>query len=196
MFPSRFTRLHLKLRSKKCCALWPFSPKAPTVGCVLCVFVVKNPFSVAVLHRALWVSFIPHRSHRVAARKSTTPCLSSACYSTDVRYQYGPFSTLHASPFPVGCFPLHDMHIFDVMKCTYLYRQPPSSPLHHPTQDTSNVGFSRHPLSLLPSLIPSPSYFFLLTFSFPPSRPILSAGKDKHLPDSLAGANPILGGET
>ena len=61
-------------------ALWPFSV---VVLCVLCVSVVNNPLSVALLngsHRALWVSLIPsnaglcatmpvalavpHRSHR------------------------------------------------------------------------------------------------------------------------------------
>jgi hypothetical protein len=127
---SGFTRFHLKLRSQTCSSsLCPFSPQAPTVGCVLCVFVVKNPLSVAVLHRS---SFIPHRSHRVAARKSTTPCLLGARYSTNVRHHNRPFSALHAPSISVGRFQSHDMHIFDVNKCTYLYRQPPSSALPGP----------------------------------------------------------------
>ncbi len=107
-----------------------FSPQAPTVDvsvlrlkrlllvcpslclffvsvlCVLRVFVVENPLSVAVLHRS---SFIPHRSHRVAARKSTTPCLLGARSGHNVGHQYGPFSALHASPISVGRLPSHDI---------------------------------------------------------------------------------------
>jgi hypothetical protein len=62
------------------------------------------------------------------------------------------------------CWPLpeHDMHIFDVMKCTYLYRQPPgsvgrsSSFILHPFHCGANVGhyplpyFIPHPSSLIP----------------------------------------------
>jgi hypothetical protein len=88
-----------------------------SVLCVLCVFVVKNPLSVAVLHR----------TRTVAARMSTTPCINRARYSLDVRYRFGAFSALNTSPNSVGRLPLHDMHIFDVNKCTYLYRQLPSS---------------------------------------------------------------------
>jgi hypothetical protein len=32
------------------------------------------------------------------------------------------------------------MHIFDVIKCNYLYRQPPRSALWHPFKHASNVG--------------------------------------------------------
>ncbi len=113
-----------------------------SVLCVLCVFVVK-PSSVAVLHRshrALWVSFIPHRSHRVAARKSTTPCINQARYSINVRHQYRALSRLHTISISVSHAPQHDMHIFDVNKCTYLYRQLPPSPLSPPHKNNSNLG--------------------------------------------------------
>jgi hypothetical protein len=65
------------------------------VLCVLCAFVVKEPLSVAVLHR----------TRMVVARKSTTPCLKGARYKPNVRHQYGAFSPLHASLISIGRSP-------------------------------------------------------------------------------------------
>jgi hypothetical protein len=100
-------------------------PFSVAVLCVLCVFVVK-PLSVAVPHRS---SFIPHRSHRVAARMSTTPCLKGVRHSTDVGHQCRTFSTLRAPSLSVSNLAAHDMINRNVNKCTYLYRQLPLSTL-------------------------------------------------------------------
>ncbi len=43
-------------------------------------------------------------------------------------------------PISVGRFRIHDMHIFNVNKCTYLYGQPPSSALCHPTKTLPTWG--------------------------------------------------------
>jgi hypothetical protein len=101
-----------------------FSPEAPTAG--LSVFVVvlrlkrlllvcplclcgENTSSVAVLHRshrALWVSFIPHRSpvaplHRscmIPVRASTTSCSNVTHCDPQIGHPIGPFLALQ--PFP------------------------------------------------------------------------------------------------
>jgi hypothetical protein len=92
------------------------------VLCVLCVFVVKNPLSIAALHRTCMV----------AAQKSTAPCLNGARLSTNVRHQYGAFSARPASSISVGCLLNDDMINRNVIKCNHLYRQLPSSALSHP----------------------------------------------------------------
>ncbi len=81
-----------------------------------------------------------HRSCTLPARPVTVRRLNAARYSLDVTHQYGAFSPLHASLISVGRFQIHDMHIFDVIKCNYLYRQPPRSALWHPFKHASNVG--------------------------------------------------------
>ena len=74
-----------------------------------------------------------HRTCMVAARKSFTPRSNVAHRSRNVRHQNGPFSALHAPSLSVAAPSLHDMHIFDVNKCTYLYGQLPSPALlEHP----------------------------------------------------------------
>jgi hypothetical protein len=65
-----------------------------SVLCVLCLFVVKNPLSAAVLHR----------TRMIAARMSTTPCLNHARYSLDVGHPCRAFSALHASLISVDRF--------------------------------------------------------------------------------------------
>ncbi len=110
-----------------------------SVLCVLCVSVVKirHSSSVAVLHRSSFIlhrSHIPHRSpvtpfHRscvVPARKPTTRALMSSTPATR-GHPNRSFSTLRASSISVGPVPLHDMHIFDVIKCNHFYRQLPPS---------------------------------------------------------------------
>jgi hypothetical protein len=104
-------------------------PLVVSVLCVLCVSVVKNPLFVAVLHR----------TRMVAARMSTTPCSLGARYSINVRHQFEAFSALHASLISVGAPSLHDMHIFDVNKCTYLYRQPAPPTLRKLPENAFNV---------------------------------------------------------
>jgi hypothetical protein len=148
-----------------------------SVLCVLCAFVVK-PLSVAVLHRshrALWVSFIPHRSliphrspvaplHRsstVPARKSTTLRSNVIHPNRHVGHPNRSFSTLRASSISVGPVPLHDMHIFDVIKCHHFYRQlPPAATPSKGVQRWLNV---TQPDNLarcrLPYFIPHPSSF-------------------------------------
>ena len=103
------------------------------VLCVLCVFVVNIPLSVAVLHRFCMEP----------ARIATTPRSKVAHRSRDVRHQIRPFSALRASSVSVGRFPEHDTINFNVNKCTYVYGQPPTSALWHPTQNASNVGKCR-----------------------------------------------------
>ena len=134
--PSQLTHLFLlNLRSRKCSSrlkrlllvcpsLCPFSPQAPTVGCVLCAFVVKLfPFTlVAPLHG----------TRAVPARLSTTSRSTAAHPSRDVRHPCGAFLALRAAPNSVDPFQSHDTIKYDVNKCTYLYGQPPSSALHHP----------------------------------------------------------------
>ncbi len=78
-----------------------------SVLCVLCVFVVKNPLSVALLHR----------TRMAAARKSSTPCLLGVRYSFDGGYQYGAFSTLCAAPISVGRFPHANKNSKDNFQC-------------------------------------------------------------------------------
>jgi hypothetical protein len=91
----------------------------------------------------------------------------------------------------------------DVRTCRNTYRKllgtaPTLAWVH--TQNNSNVGeCGGFRDNLCRPCLPGSLFLFpfsLFPFPFPPSRPILSAGKDKRLPDSLAGANPILGGET
>jgi hypothetical protein len=94
----------------------PFSPKAPTFGCVLCVFVVKNPLSVHSLHG----------TRAVPARPSTTPCTDVIHFSRLVGHLCEAFSTRHASPISVRPYKTWIHNIFNVIKCNHLYRQLPT----------------------------------------------------------------------
>ncbi len=62
---------------------------------VLCVFVVKSPLFVSVLHR----------TRMAPARMSTTLCLKGVRYSLNVGHQCEVFSPPHASLISVGRFP-------------------------------------------------------------------------------------------
>ena len=81
-----------------------------------------------------------HRSSTVPARESTTSRSNVNHHSRHVGHHNRPFSPLRASPISVSPPPLHDMHIFDVIKCHHFYRQPPPSALWHPTKNVFNVG--------------------------------------------------------
>jgi hypothetical protein len=92
-----------------------------------CAFVVKNPLSVAV-PRPL------HQSCTLPARYVATRRLNGARRRHHVRHQFGAFLTLRAPSLSVSSFPLHDMHIFNVNKCTYVYSQPLPFTLWQPTK--------------------------------------------------------------
>jgi hypothetical protein len=125
-------------------SLLAFSPTAPTPRCRLSASQVR-PLSVPSLHPSL-VSTL-YRKCAEAAWMSTIPCSNVIHRNRDVGHQCGAFSRHRASSLSVGRSPLHDMHIFDVNKCTYVYRQLPSSPLWHPHKNVFNVakcGAVRH----------------------------------------------------
>ena len=76
----------------------------------------------------------------VAARKSPTPRSNVMHRRRHVGHQNGPFSALHAPSISVGNPAAHDMHIFDVNNCTYVYGQLPSPTFWRATKPNSNVG--------------------------------------------------------
>jgi hypothetical protein len=92
----------------------------------------------AIPRRSLVASL--HRSCVVPARVSTTPCLLGARRSTHVGHQNRPFSARRAASISVGPLPEHDMHIFDVNKCTSVYGQLPPSPLLEATKAVPTQG--------------------------------------------------------
>ena len=65
----------------------PFSPKAPTVGCVLCVFVVKSPYSTSLLPL-----FPAAKNARNVAK----------CGSIDIRLPSGHCAAPHRKQFKCG----------------------------------------------------------------------------------------------
>ena len=129
----------------------PFSPKAPTVGVfVLCV---RSPCSLCLC------------GEKSVPRCSPSSKLHDSC--SDVHHSMlawcalqpqcrAPESPIFGSPcLPHLCSPLskHDMHIFDVNKCTYLYRQPPSSTPCNPTKTLPMWGSARQPPSFVVSVL-------------------------------------------
>jgi hypothetical protein len=163
------------------------SPFFVSVLCVLCAFVVKIRYSLPsfIVHRSSFPVAPLHRSGMIPPRKSTISCLLGARYSHNVGHQNRPFSALHASPISVDSFPPHDMHIFDVIKCNYLYRQPAPSPLWHPAKQfkrgemwgssTRSVTLAviSHPASRIPypiSRIRFLASFFVSSYAILPCR--------------------------
>ena len=111
-------------------------PFSVSVLCVLCAFVVKFPFSVSVPHRFL-VAFL-YRSRALPAHYTPAGCSNVIHPSRQLGHRNRPCSPLPASSISVGPLQTYVHTIFNVNKCTYLYRQLPSS-YAHPPKNALNV---------------------------------------------------------
>jgi hypothetical protein len=99
-------------------------PFSVVVLCVLCAFVVKNPFLVALLYR----------SRALPAHYTPALCSNVIHPSRHVGHQ-----NRHSSPLPtpsisVGSLQTCIHNNFNVIKCNHLYRQLPSPTLLQPTR--------------------------------------------------------------